>query len=149
MAAISSRSKPLRVSRLLPARILDAVEIGVQGVRQRPVEGDAHGQNAGLRGGCRVVTSDLDLAPHHLAPARFRREKHDQVIGLANLRFNLPRPRLTDGQPLIDEHLVAGVRQAREDVTSEGLVWLGVALVTEEHARSAALHTVIAFHGGP
>ena len=94
-----------------------------------------------------MVASNFYLAPHHLAPARFGREKHDEVIALANLRFNLSGPRLTDSQVLIDEHLVPGTREARKDVTREALVRLGVALVTEEHACSAEVHSVVAFHG--
>ena len=88
-----------------------------------------------------MVASYFDLAPHHLAPARFGREKHDQVIALANLRFDLAGPSLTDNQTLIDEHVVAGIRQPRKDVTREALVRLGVALVTEEDACSDGVRT--------
>ena len=68
---------------------------------------------------------------------------------MANLRFDLARPGLADNQLLVDEDRVASIRQPRNDLRRKRLVRLDVALVAEEHARSAEFHTVLAFHEDP
>ena len=87
-----------------------------------------------------MVTRDFDLAADHLASARFRRDEHDQVVGLADLLLDLLRPGLADGQPLIDENGMAGVRQAGDDVAREGLIRFDISLVAEEDARCSGRH---------
>ena len=73
-----------------------------------------------------MMTRDLDFAAHHLAAARFGGQEDDQEIGLPDLRLDLPRPRLADSQPLIDEDRVSGPGQPGDDVLREGLIRLDV-----------------------
>ena len=75
----------LRVAGTIPAGVLNVVEIGIQRIRKRSVEGEADRKNAGVSGDGLVLAGDFNLAADHLAPARFRREENDQVIGLADL----------------------------------------------------------------
>ena len=79
-----------------------------------------------------VVAGELDLTANHFAAARFGSEEDDQEVAVANLRLDFPGPRLPDVEPLVDEHVVAGSREAGDQFVSERLVRLDVPLVAEE-----------------
>ena len=91
----------------------------------------------------RVVPGHFDFAAHHLAPARVGGEKHDEVVGFADLSFDFLCPRLPDRQPLIDEDGAAGLFEAADQFTRQRLVGLDVSLVAEEDARNASLDSLV------
>ena len=97
-----------RFLRPLPRGVLDGVEVRIQRVGKRTVELDPDGQDVRRRVCRGVLAGELDLTANHFAAARCGSEQHDQEVAVANVRFDLPGPRLADGEALIDEHGVAG-----------------------------------------
>ena len=88
--------------------VLDGVEVRIQRVGERTVELDPDGQDVRRRVCRGVLAGELDLTANHFAAARCGREENNQEVAAANVRFDFPRPRLADGEALIDEHGVAG-----------------------------------------
>jgi hypothetical protein len=130
----SSSSRPRRVARIVPDGILDSVEIRVEWIRQRSIEGDADRKNARARPGRGLTARNFNLAAHHLAPARLGGEEDHQEIRVPDLRLDLVRPGLAHGQPLVDEHGTTRLRQTGHDLFGQRLVRLDMTLVAHEYA---------------
>ena len=130
--------QPRRVGRVRPRRVLNLVQVRVQRVWQRPVEGDAHRQDARGAIDGRVMPGDLDLAAHHFAAARLRGQEDDQVVRLADLLLDLLRPGLPDRQPLVDEDVMPRARKRIDHVARQRAVGFDVPLVAEKDPRASS-----------
>ena len=140
--------QPRRVLRPRPDRILDIVEIRVQGVRQRPLEADANRQDAQERTNGGGAARDLDFAAHHLAAGRSA-VRNNEIVGLLHLPLYLLGPCLADNEPLVDEDGVTGGRQTGFDFARERLIRFDVPLVAEEDACGSRFTGGIDSRHGP